>query len=227
VVGKGAWDAIFSLDEHNSLVSMINDRSRKHTRARTRSLLAGIIICDICGQKMNLDSGGGGPAYRCRNRPGTTNCGSNTIVAAPVNVIIEEAVFAVLDSKRLAKVLQKRDKSDTGRAAQELADVERRLDVLAESFGDGQVSHSEWMAARSKLDARAQAARATLDASDNVTQDWVGKGEKLRKIWEKLSDDQKREIVAAVVREVRIRPVSPEARRNRFDPSRVVPMWAH
>ena len=83
----------------------------------------------------------------------------------------------------------------------------------------------EWKAARKPIEARLTGARKQLAkvTHGGLLNSYVGHGERLRADWDALDLSQQHAIVASVLDSVRVGP----ARRgyNRFDESRLTPLW--
>ena len=96
---------------------------------------------------------------------------------------------------------------------------------LAAAYGNREISMDELRAARKPIEQRLTNARKQLGklSRSSVLDRYVGNGEALRAEWDSLDLSQQHAIAAAVVDSVVVGP----ARRgyNRFDESRLTPVW--
>ena len=96
---------------------------------------------------------------------------------------------------------------------------------LATAYGQREISMDEWRAARKPIEQRLSRARKQLAkvSRTNVLDGFIGNGQGLRAEWDSLDLSQQHAIVAAVLDSVVVGP----ARRgyNRFDESRLTPVW--
>lgn len=237
IVGEGAWPAIIDRATHERIVSVLSDPGRRLTSPPRRQPFTGLVRCGLCGGSMDRDvvhsrkasarKGAERPSwatYKCHKRPGRDNCGRLSVAAEPVEALVVEAVFQRLAGSQLSELVNQRDDVQDDGAA-EVAACESRRSELAEMWAAGDLSRTEWMAAKRLLDARMEAARRRMArrSGTEALSPYVGAGDVLRTSWPELSPGQRRSILAAVVDRVTIRPAT---RRGRvFDPERVDVTW--
>ena len=150
-----------------------------------------------------------------------------TVVAAPVEELLTEAVLARLDSPQLADVLAGKATADAdvaALAAQVDAD-QGRLDELAGLYADGAITAREWIAARDPITERITTARRDIAAATDTTAVFAlaGTGGALRTGWADLDLGRQQVTVKAVLDHAVIAPGTPGARR--LDIDRVAPVW--
>lgn len=96
---------------------------------------------------------------------------------------------------------------------------------MADLFGQREISRQEWLAARPPIEQRLTLARKRLAALNRTAAltPHIGDVSALRERWRDLSLSKQAQIVEAVLDHVVVGP----ARRgyNRFDPSRLQPIW--
>jgi hypothetical protein len=92
-------------------------------------------------------------------------------------------------------------------------------------WGSKEIGRSEWLKARSTIQQRQDTARKRLAALNrtSVLSEHLGNAAGLRERWAGLTLTRQEQIVAAVLDHVVVGP----GRRgyNRFDPSRLTPLW--
>jgi site-specific DNA recombinase len=223
------WQAIIDPDEHHRLRARLDANARARRRAPRRFLLTGIATCGRCGKRLWGKTVRQWPSevtearYICmKERDG---CGGISILAVPVEDRVREALFEVVDSSDFARRL---DRSDGQSAAwhDELEAVERRMAELAETYGAGEITKKEWIAARAPLEKKLNALRTASErhaedsARSTVLDRWKDGDRSLVADWEGIRLDQQRAIVAAVFESIVIAPYDPHAPR-RFDSRRV------
>ena len=189
----------------------------------------GCFACGRCGKRWSRARAAGGQRrYACAKGPGFSGCGKTYINADQVEAFVVEAVLHRLDSPELPRAVKRRqaqrpDASSVGR--QEAEAAQEQLAELATAYGQREISMDEWKAARKPIEQQLSAARRQLAkvSRTNVLDGYVGNGEGLRAEWDSLDLSQQHAIVAAVVDSVVVGP----ARRgyNRFDESRLTPVW--
>jgi hypothetical protein len=114
---------------------------------------------------------------------------------------------------------------DAERAQAEIEQAQAQLDELAAAYGNQAFGLSEWLAARQPIEHRLSQAKRQLARLSRVSvlEGHVGHAPALRERWPDLPLTRQHAIVAAVLDHV---VVSPGRRGyNRFDPSRLTPVW--
>lgn len=231
VIGKAAWPAIITPEQHAQAVAILSNPSRRTNRAARRYLLSGLLRCGVCGQRLysmsrhEYDT----RRYLCRSGPNWNNgCGKITVTAPPVEELISQAVLMRLDSEELAKTLEGRYRADETSAmlSEEIAADDKQLQDLAKMFGNREISATEWRAAREPIERRLQAnrRRQTAQSGLSILDGYIGNGAALERNWNTLNLDRQRAIIAAVLDHAIIHPATQRGLK-RLDPSRVEPRW--
>jgi hypothetical protein len=165
--------------------------------------------------------------YVCLSGPDHGGCGRLTVVAAPLEELVADAVLLRLDTPALASALSGAVRADSDSAAliDEISADREQLDELAALFADKGISLREWMTARSVIEDRIKAKERRVRRATNTTRLKVviGQGRSLRTQWAGLNLDRQRAFVDAVLDHVVIRPGTPGARN--LDPKRVRLIW--
>jgi site-specific DNA recombinase len=218
VVGPAEWEPVLDRATHEKLVALLTDPARKRRTPPSRSLLTGIVYCSECDGPMTRDINNGKPVLRCRRGPGLPGCGKVSIVAEPAEAMVAEYVIGRIDAgTAVADAHAELHAGDQGAAAAVLEDLEHRLTDVGEMFAAGTITRAEFTRMRASVTEKIKDARRKLrpararDALDAITG-------KVADVWSELSDDRRREIIAAVVERVTVHPA---ARRRGFDADRV------
>ncbi len=232
VIGDAVWPAIITVAERDRVLARMAARSVSKSRTARTYLLSGMLRCGRCGNRLYSQARHSNPQnrvrrYVCLRGPDHGGCGRLTVVAAPVEELLTEAVLARLDSPQLADVLAGKATADAdvaALAAQVDAD-QQRLDELAGLYADGAITAREWIAARDPITDRITAARRDIAAATDTTAvyELAGTGSALRTGWADLDLGRQQAIVKAVLDHAVIAPGTPGARR--LDIDRVAPVW--
>jgi site-specific DNA recombinase len=235
VVGPAAWPAIFDDDAHTKLVNYFENPERKHGPRGPRSIYAGLFV-NTDGLKLWRARASKSMKYQWRTRtprfPGE-EINHVSMSAEPLEELVRELLFQHVESGELARRREERRKRALAKnwaKRDDPAELQRDLDELARMQGEGELTLSEFIAARTPLYRRlneALAARQAADPSLTVLDDL----DDLRRRWDAepgdpryLSDDRKRAILRAVFEGFVIHP-SKRVGRGNVDLDRVEPIW--
>lgn len=225
VKGPAEWPAIITPEQGRQIRAMLSDPSRRTSKAPRSYLLTGILTCALCEQKLVARPRAGGQRrYACSKQAG--GCGGIAIKADEVEQFVTEALLHRVDSPEVAAAVEGRPKEPGAQRWYEQLEVDRaQLEQLATAHGEKQISFQEWLAARKPVEQRISEARKQLAKASRASalDQYVGKGAELLRDWALLDLSQQHAIVAAVVERV----VVGRGRRgyNRFDESRLTPVW--
>lgn len=232
VIGQAVWPAIITPVQRDRVLARMAARSVTKTRTARTYLLSGMLRCGRCGNRLYSQARHSNPQnrirrYVCLKGPDHGGCGRLTVVAAPVEELLAEAVLARLDSPQLADVLAGKATADadvSALAAQVDADQER-LDELAGLYADGAITAREWIAARDPITERITTARRDIAAATDTTAvfELAGTGGVLRTDWDGMDLGRQQAIVKAVLDHAVIAPGTPGSRS--LDIGRVQPYW--
>lgn len=215
---KAAWPAIISLDEHKRLCAILGSPERNVSRGRDKHLLTDRLVCGGCGRKMvSMPLVNGKRTYFCKNDRG--GCGRK-IAAESLELHVFDTVREAVKSGNYSRVVATVEAPDNTSEATlaELADIERRGEVLAEMFAAGEIGRTEWRAARDGLDARRVAAEARLGSATVIERRQpVTEGDIDN--WDELPRERQRDIIARVLPTIIVGPAKRGA--NKFDACRI------
>jgi len=227
VVAEAEWPGIITPTQHRQIRALLADPARRTRGAVRRYLLAGLLVCSHCGEKLVARPRAGGQRrYHCARGPGFSGCGKTTIKADEVEAFVVEAVLHRIDDPSVRAAQARRPGDPEARRWQEQLEADRKqLDELAAEYGRGEVSMREWRAAKAPIQQRITEAQKQLQktARANTLEPFLGRGEELRAQWNALDLSQQHAIVAQVVDHVVVGPGRPGY--NRFDPSRLRAVW--
>lgn len=229
IVAAGQWEAIITPAETARLRAILTDPNRRTARTVRRYLLAGgLLRCAVCAAVLvSRPKSDGQRRYICAKGPGYLGCGGIAIMAEPLEFLITEAVLYRLDTPELAAAL-----AGTARADRQTADAQASLDAdlgqleeLATAWGERKITFAEFLAARTPIERRIEAARRRIARITRTAaiDGYIGRSASLRSTWVDLPLNRQRAIVSAVLDRAVIGRAVPG--RARFDPERVDPIW--
>jgi len=227
VVAPAVWAPIITVEQRDRVLRTFEAKRVSGRRANRRYLLTGMLRCGKCGATLYSAPRETTRRYVCKNGPDHSGCGRLTVVAGPLEELIAAAVLLRLDTPALADALAGRSSADEQHTALavEVADDKERLDDLARSFADRQITMRELLAARGSIEARIRDGERIL-AQATGTQalaGLVGAGQQLSSKWSTLNLDRQAAIVRAVLDHAVI-GVGVNGSRS-LDPGRVQPVW--
>lgn len=229
IVADAVWPAVISKADTARLRALLGDPIRRTSpRGRpVRYLMSGgILRCGRCGGSMNSRSDPkSGRRYACIKQPGTTKCGSMSVVAEPV----DRLVTAMLLDALLGVDLTRKTSSNGGVADEVQAQIDvaqERLTSLAQDYGVGLITRAEYLAARQGTEGVLREAQGKQAGSARraVLDDVPSDPDSLSVAWETWSLERRRAVLTAVIDRV---VMAPSAHRGRptFDPDRVSVTW--
>ena len=229
IVADAVWPAVISKADTARLRALLGDPARRTIpRGRpVRYLLSGgILRCGRCAGSMNSRSDPeSGRRYACIKQPGTTKCGSMSVVAEPV----DRLVTAMLLDALLGIDLTHKSSGDGAGADEVQAKIDvaqERLTSLAQDYGGGLITRAEYLAARQGTEVllREAQGRQTGSARRAVLDDLPSDADALNVAWETWALERRRAVLTAVIDRVVVAPAAYRGRPT-FDPDRVSVTW--
>ncbi len=224
VVGEAQWEPILTRGDHERLKALVESRPAQRGRPAL-SLLGGIATCALCGGVLHQTRVKSTPVYRCAAiTPG--KCGGVASLAAPLDQLVSDAVLHRIDSKAVARALNRPRRAARSEPIENLAQIDADLDALATDHGSGLISRREWLAARAPLDARRKAALDAIEPEE-IDDKLIGKmrdAGNVRKAWDVAAVEVRRQILSALVERISLSPTNKRG-ANSFDPDRVDIAW--
>ncbi len=227
VVAYAIWPGIIAPVERQQVLAMFESKKVSGRRTPRRYLLSGLLRCGRCGNKLYTAARVQTRRYVCITGPDHGGCGKLTIVAAPVDQWITEAILLRLDTPAMNSAITGRVPLDGYRSAlfSDLQDDQAQLKELASLWAQKVITSVEWATARASIEARIHNAERQLThlTGTSALEGLVGKGKELRARWAMLHLERQTAIVSAVLDHATITPAAPGART--VDPNRIVPTW--
>lgn len=220
----GTWDPIIPPEKWQGLRAILEDPARKRTYGggAPKYLLTGLVFCGCCGSRLRPQPRrdyGGKVAYRCNA------CGHVQRLGEPLEKLITEAVFAVIESLDLDQPLF----PPTRYAFRELYGVLAREQGLLERLEDKVarelISEAAARRNRAEIEQRMDHIREQLAALKNEQNSEAELPRDLRTVWEDLSLDRRRAILQAVIERIDVDPVRQTRKGHPCDPRSVRVTW--
>jgi site-specific DNA recombinase len=232
IVGDAAWPAIISRDQHERLVALRKDPSRRWVpRARpAQHLLAGLVECARCGEqatRMVNRPEAGRDYYQCRKPPLGRGCGA-LVSGRQLDGLVVERMFVALDSPEFSEALKAPRPADEGLVRQ-LEKDEDKLKWLGYEYAADRLPEPAFLAAARDVEQRikqnrARIARQHRSAALAALPDDL---DQLKDLWENSWDlDRKRALLDTLIEKVVVRPSTLGSKTGRrFDRSRARIVW--
>lgn len=151
-IGPAAWTPIVSEETYRAACYMLNAESRKNGGGGPRqNLLTGVARCGVCddtvrvGYRGRKDAEGSYPVYVCK---GASHI---SMRVQWVDRFVEKLVLDLLSSPHGAMLWELGPEGDTDEMRAEAATLRTRLDMLAESFADGDITRDQLQKGSSRL----------------------------------------------------------------------------
>jgi DNA invertase Pin-like site-specific DNA recombinase len=238
------WPAILTREQWDRMEVRRITRAAKGPKGKTGSrkyLLTGFIFCGRCGGAMvgnGRTQESGRPAqmrYRCRrtdNYGQTIGCGKTFRVAAPLELLVTEAVLHAFDDPKIAITLAPKVDEDKMRGL--VMEYERRrakVDQLVTDYARDVLSRDQFILSKGIAEAAMQETREMLaQAQEEVALARVPAEQTIRDAWATSGLEWRRTIVQLVVGRVIVNPGHPGSKKwrgFRFDPEFIEIKWKH
>jgi DNA invertase Pin-like site-specific DNA recombinase len=235
VAGTAAWPAIIDLDTRERLLAVFNAPGRRRAEIEGTRLLTGLLRCGRpgCGGRLLSGMNNGLRAYVCRGGPGKDGCNRLAMIAEPLEDLLVEAVLIRLGSPAFGAALASQRATDGDRQdLNRIAELEGRLDELADMFAVGEIDRRGYTRAKANLDAELRTARRRVarQQAHSALDPFLDDPEHVRARWAaadpKTAEGMRvrRAVMAAMLEEVVIGPALVRG-RHAFDADRVDPRW--
>lgn len=228
VIGEAVWKPIISAEDGERLRILLTDPSRRTNRTARRYLLSGLCRCANCGSVMFSQPRNETRRYVCRSGLDFGGCGSMSVIAPPLEDLVQQTVLIRLDSPALTKALDKAsgDENESLELSELIRVDAEQLEELSGLYADRAITAAEWKNARAKIDARLVSNRRALSnlRGNRELNALVGQGQILTKKWQDLNLTRQVAIVKTLVDHVRVHTPTVRGRRD-FDLDRVEIIW--
>lgn len=230
VITDGAWPAIITREQHERLVLLRKDPTRRWVpRGRPpQHLLAGLVECARCGKQANRMVNRpekGRDYYQCRKPPLGRGCGA-LVSGRQLDQLVTDRIFAALDSPEFTQAL-KAPRQDQGLAAQ-LERDENKLAWLGHEYAADRLPEPAFLTASRDLAERIKTSRARLarqhrNAALSALPETL---DQLREAWQGWDVNRRRALVETLILKVVVEPSVLGSRTGRrFDRSRARITW--
>lgn len=232
VVGDGDWPAILPAKTHVAVNAIFDDPTRQANprpanRARRYLLTGGIAVCGLCGKPMHSQpSNSGKRGYVCRSTEPNAGCGRTRIAAGPVEEAVAERVLTRLASPTVRKRLGSSgpDGEDSELLVAAVVGIEERLTQLGIDYADALMGRTEFLAARTRLTERLQAARQRVAAATKMEQLPAADPKALAQWWVEAPLERQHELVKVVLDHLVVNPATRRGPTG-LDEDRLVWVW--
>jgi site-specific DNA recombinase len=223
------WAVLLDRDTWERVQAIAAARKMPGKRAVRKHILTGILRCSKCGAPMRGGRKDGAPRYLC-TAPGIhkEGCGGTVILGEAADDVVRDLVLEYIDTPQLAKALERLGKSSTdgdiGRLVESLEKDRAKLAELGDAYADNELDRAEYQRLTERVKQRVEANEKKLTNVASVPQlEFLGQGAKLRKAWDHLSLDERRDVLTSVLDHVVVLPA--ERPVNRFQPGRLRPVF--
>lgn len=194
VTGPATWEPLVSSEDHEAILTVLADPSRRTSPGSKPSwLLAGIAVCGVCGGRVQRMKNRGYDTYQCR----VGFCVSRRTVH--VDRLVAEAVIRRLAEPDIVELISSTS-SDGADALAEARALRARLDDFTDKAAEGELSASALSRIEAKLlpliDAAERRARALVMPPVVA----LFAGEDVREKWNAAALERQRMLVRAVVK---------------------------
>ena len=189
VVGTGQWTPLVTIDEHEALLAVMANPSRRTSRTGRRWLLPGIATCGTCGARAMVGGvnirGDKRSIYRC-------SVGGHGYRSAPrIDAMVEDAMRKRLSRKDAVRL--KRTKADVGPLVSQVLALRGRLEKAEQDYSDGFVTGQQLKTISDRITTQIKELQTKIaDASDVVT---LPDGDS----WDDLTLDRKRMLIRSLL----------------------------
>lgn len=235
-IGKGNWPAILDVETHERLTALSASRRRSSRRGRAPQYLltGGLAVCRGCGASLraNTHKPSGKAQYVCSAKSDGRTCPQGVAIAIHrADETAREAVFAHIDGPEFALALERAAareadrEGDVASITARLTTERARLVELGDMLADGDLSPAEYKRLTAKVGERIDEQQQLLASIESVgpAAPFVGQGDVLREAWERMTTDERRLVVGAVVERFVVAPKPPGS--SGFAPERVQSVW--
>jgi site-specific DNA recombinase len=225
IIGDAAHPAVLDTDTWQAVNALLRDPTRVYRGRRVTYLLKGLAVCGRCGALLKSHPQQGRNRYRaysCLKVEGVEGGCGLSVVADPLEALIEERVLDRLAGPGLRRALATSQASRRDVAA-ELAVVDAKLGEIGQLWDDDKIPTDEYLRRRAVHEER----RAKLDRElrsgidRSVLAELPPEADALRRWWFDADVETRRNVVRAVIARVVVNPAA--KRGGRFDQSRVPP----
>jgi site-specific DNA recombinase len=239
IVATAKWPAIISREQHERLVLLRKDPTRRWVPRgrRPQHLLSGMVECARCGERaektgeqanrMANRPERGRDYYICRKPPLGRGCGA-LVSGRQLDALVVERMFTALDSEEFTQAL-KGPRPENVEVARQLEEDEDQLKWLGRQIGSDPLRRPAFLAAIDEVETRIRQNRARL-ARQHRSAALAALPEdldQLKELWENSWDlARKRALLDTLIEKVVVQPSALGSKTGRrFDRSRARIVW--
>jgi len=231
-LGPATWPAIINVDTHNRLEAIVRGRERgPKQRPARKHLLTGYLRCHCGARMVTAPNDRGVTRYVCPPRGNGRGAACTSVVSHHADDTARAQVLKYLDSKDFAKALERarRFADDADKTLEKLrfrlARDQARLAEIGDMFADGEIDRAEYRRVTARVQERIDDAERKMARLDKTGPSFrlEGQGELLRRAWDAMTLEERRDVIGAVAEHFVIEPATRPV--NVFRPERVRPVW--
>lgn len=222
-VAPAVWPAIVSHQDLQTVRAILRDPARRGRAPRRYLLTGGMARCGRCGAAMVARPNERGQRrYACAADFG--GCNKTFHLADTLEDYVTDAILTALDGPALRALRASRSSVRGTNLGAEITLLEDRIREAARAYAEGAISLEGFQAADRDLSSRVDALRDRIARSTGAgVVRLIPNNVALRAWWDGADLDERRELIALVLSEVRL---GPGVRgRNTFDPDRIALTW--
>ncbi len=223
IVGRASWPAVLSQEVWEQVRVTLTGRGRGATNRLTR-WATGLLRCGLCGHVLT-GSMTANRAHRYWCATTTGGCGRIAIRSDIAEARVEKIILRYLARPDVFSVLaQMSSETSISRAREDLRADQLQLTDLATLWGKRQISTSEYLAARSEIEARMRRWSGLLESAAPGSVRQLLQAEHLPSGWSELGPSEKRTVARAILPLGFSVAPHDRAKGNKPDPTRVKPV---
>lgn len=212
---RGQWEAILDDDTHAAVVAALSrpdGRSRIPRKGARHYMLTGLLRCAVCNGSMYGNKAGETFSYRCHGDGHT-----NAVSGPGADDVVAGVILA-----RLATEDFTGDVPEPPPVSARVGEIGEQIEELMGAYVAGKLTGAIVFPAVEELEAERAGLRRERDQAaaaskrPDVTQLDTER-------WEAMDNDERRAMCETLFSAVLVKPA--EKRANRFDPTRVEPIW--
>jgi len=202
------------------LATEMAERGRTGTTAAP-SLLGGVARCGVCEGPMTMVAQKAQDGRRARGSYSCRELGHVSISRGFLDEHVSGEVLAAIDVDRLTKRMARRKRQQP--KAMKATEIEARLELLEQDHYDrGTIPRDRFLRLRESLLKKLAEAREAQEQANSGPDIPLELARQLPELWDTLNTIERRRIVRAVVKEIR---VSKAKSNGKIDPKRVEIAW--
>lgn len=218
VIGEASWPALIPQEKWEALQAIITAPDRlQHRGTEPAWLLTGIARCGVCNGRMVRSHNGSNHSYICVEN----HCVARRM--DPVDDFVTTLARRRLLQDDALTAIHQGATPDIAGAAQEVVELEARLESFYTQAADGSLSAQGLARIEAPLLVKLDAARARLGALSTPQRPTITDPQATAEQWESLPLVKRREVIRTLM-SIKIMPVKTRGRRT-FDPETVSIEW--